>query len=195
MALRYFVRIFQQGGCRPGPSAPAEGSTCLAKRPVVAAFLRGAPLSCPRAASPPAICGVSSKALERARHSLSVAVLARETDWQDRAQETGPREPPGMDFGEAFAGGTSGRWFSVTARYRGAPAPRAACKATQPLSRGLVCRVVLVIWGSLHCASLEVRRKAEEQVGTGRPVTRLPGVPGQPCVLSGPRFPICKVRG
>lgn len=53
MAVRYFVRIFQQGGCRPGLSAPAEGSTCLAKGLVGAAFLRGVPLSCPRAASFP----------------------------------------------------------------------------------------------------------------------------------------------
>lgn len=80
MTIRNFVRIFQQGWCQARPSAPAEGSTCLAKGPVVAAFLRQAPSGSPHCTPFPFhLPGDSSKAVERARPSFCIALLARET--------------------------------------------------------------------------------------------------------------------
>lgn len=74
MAVRNFVRIFQQGQGWPGPSAPAEGSTCSAKGPVVAAFSSAGP----SASFPGRLPRVSSKARERARPPLSAAGPVRD---------------------------------------------------------------------------------------------------------------------
>lgn len=109
----------------------------------MATFLSGPPSSSPCSTScplrllpPPSARGSSKEALERARPSLCIAVLAGETGWKDLTRETGPKEPPSVGLGEAVAGGASSWQLWVTAHDSRSPRPPwvACTKPPSPLS-------------------------------------------------------------
>ena len=108
-----------------GPSGPAEGSTCLSKGPVVLHFSWGHLGALPTQPPSPSVwLEFPSRPMKGPGHLLTLLSWPMWTGRDrraDLAQETGPREPPGMGFGAADAQGTSSWWFSLTTHYRGSP--------------------------------------------------------------------------